>query len=103
MESIHQLQGRFSFTDQIYTAIQFLNPKKAVILGPQSLVSVFDVLSHLSKFALPIKTNEKWRQGYLIDGTSSQMSCVEYWCTVLVQKNEADMLCFPNLGAVVST
>lgn len=103
IESVKQIQARFSDDDGLHKILQCLRPQNAINLEPPSLSKLFDAIPQLSNFVDRKKTDEEWRSHHLLEELSSQLSCTDYWNIVFSQRNAANLPCFPNLKVVMST
>lgn len=102
IESVRQIQTRFSLEEPIHSIVQCLDPKNAVNLQPKSLAPVFDAIPQLCKYADKKKTDEEWRSHCFCEELTAQTPCLEYWDTILNKRNSANLPCYPNLKVVVS-
>lgn len=102
VESVRQIQTRFSLEEPIHDLVQCLDPKNAVNLQPKSLAPLFDAIPQLSKYADKRRTDEEWRSHCLCEELTGQIPCLQYWDIVFNKKNSANLPCYPNLKVVVS-
>ncbi|XP_068232500.1 uncharacterized protein [Palaemon carinicauda] len=102
IESVKQIQNRFSLSEPIHAIVQCLNPVNAANLEPKSLAFVFDAIPQLYEYADRSKTDLEWRSHCFIEELNDQVPCSQYWDIVFNKKNALNLPCFPNLRVVIS-